>query len=91
MSVELRGYLWVLADACAQAGLDHTDAECLRLGENAIFTIPGQVVARIGRPGNIATARREVQVARWLAEHHVPAVTALDDVDQPIERVYDGR
>lgn len=73
----------VLAEACTQAGLDCASAQLLRAGENTIFTLPGQLVARVSRPGTLATARREIQVARWLAAHQVPAVTALD-IDQPV-------
>lgn len=84
MSAKLNGHLRTLADACAQAGIDPTGAECVRLGENAIFALPGQVVARIARPGQAAVARREIRTARWLAEHGIPAVVALE-FDQPIE------
>lgn len=85
MSVDLNGHLRTLAEACARVGIDHTGAECVRLGENAIFALPGQVVARIARPGATATARREVRVARWLAEHDLPSVTVLDGIAQPVE------
>lgn len=85
MSADLNGHLRTLADACAQVGVEHAGAECVRLGENAIFALSGQVVARIARPGATATARREIRVARWLAEHAIPAVTALDGIDQPVE------
>ncbi|MFD9701350.1 phosphotransferase family protein [Lentzea sp. NPDC059081] len=74
----------VLADACAVAGLDPRGAEPIRLGENAIFRLPGGVVARISRPGQLAAARKEVHVARWLAGQHVPAVRALDLPHQPV-------
>lgn len=85
MSADLNGHLRTLADACARVGIDHVGAERVRLGENAIFALPGRVVARIGRPGATATARREVRVARWLAEHGIPAVTPVDGIDQPVE------
>lgn len=78
----------VLAVACARVGLDATGAEPIRLGENAILRLPGDVVARISRPGQAATAAREVAVARWLAGHGVPAVEPID-VPQPAE--VDGR
>lgn len=85
MSADLNGHLRTLADACARVGIDCTGAECVRLGENAIFALPGQVVARIARPGATAAARREVRAARWLAEHGIPAVVALESIDQPVE------
>jgi aminoglycoside phosphotransferase len=74
----------VLVDACAVAGLDPSGAEPIRLGENAIFRLPGGVVARVARPGQLAAARKEVHIARWLAEQHVPAVRAIDIPDQPV-------
>ncbi|MGH3776699.1 MAG: phosphotransferase enzyme family protein [Pseudonocardiaceae bacterium] len=75
----------MLADACAQAGLNDAGAQVIQVGENAIFRIPSQVVVRIARPGQLATAAKEVQIARWLAHHHIPAVRALDGVQQPLE------
>ncbi|MDX8053810.1 aminoglycoside phosphotransferase family protein [Lentzea sp. BCCO 10_0798] len=74
----------VLVEACAVAGLDPGGAEPIRLGENAIFRLPGGVVARIARPGQLAAARKEVRVARWLAEQQVPAVRAIDIANQPV-------
>jgi aminoglycoside phosphotransferase (APT) family kinase protein len=65
------------------AGLDAADAEPIRLAENAIWRLPGQMVVRIARPGQLAAANREVQVARWLAAQNVPAVRALD-MRQPV-------
>ncbi|WP_051580525.1 phosphotransferase enzyme family protein [Pseudonocardia acaciae] len=85
MNTNLDGHVRTLAEACAQVGIDPAGAECVRLGENAIFALSGQIVARIARPGATATARREVRVARWLAEHAIPAVTPLDNIDQPVE------
>lgn len=75
----------VLADACAQAGLDPTAAEPIRLGENAIVRLPSRVVARIGRPGQLAAATREIQIANWLARHGIPAVRPLHHIAQPVQ------
>jgi aminoglycoside phosphotransferase (APT) family kinase protein len=75
----------VLVTACAEVGLDHTDAELIRLGENALFRLPGGVVARIARPGQLAAATREVHIAQWLAEHEIPVVRALKDIAQPVQ------
>jgi aminoglycoside phosphotransferase (APT) family kinase protein len=74
----------ILVAACEQVGLDADDAEAIRLGENAIFRLPGGVVVRIARPGQFAAAAKEVRVARWFTDHGVPAVRALTDVEQPI-------
>ncbi|MFE2518336.1 phosphotransferase family protein [Streptomyces mirabilis] len=73
----------VLQAACLAAGLDATDAEPIRLAENAIWRLPGGIVVRITQPGQSAAATREVQVARWLATQGVPAVRALD-LRQPV-------
>ncbi|MFK0120153.1 aminoglycoside phosphotransferase family protein [Streptomyces sp. NPDC090994] len=72
-----------LQEACLTAGLDATDAEPIRIAENAVWRLPGGVVVRITRPGQSDAAAREVQVARWLDDHGVPAVRALD-LRQPI-------
>lgn len=79
------GHSAVLAAACAEVGLDHTDAEPIRLGENALFRLPGGVVARISRQGQLTAATREVRIAQWLAEHEIPAVRALKDIAQPVQ------
>ncbi|MEU4659509.1 aminoglycoside phosphotransferase family protein [Streptomyces sp. NPDC023723] len=73
----------VLKAACLAAGLDATEAEPIRIAENAIWRLPKGVVVRIARPGQSAAAAREVQVARWLAAEEVPAVRALD-LRQPV-------
>ncbi|WP_435581583.1 phosphotransferase enzyme family protein [Amycolatopsis thermoflava] len=75
----------LLRYACRQAGLDADGAEPIRLGENAIFRLPGGIVARISRPGQQDAARREVRIAQWLADHDIPAVRALDGLDQPVQ------
>jgi aminoglycoside phosphotransferase (APT) family kinase protein len=61
----------------------------MRLGENALFRLPGGVVARISRAGQLAAAAREVAVANWLEHHGVGTVQVLPGVDQPAE--VDGR
>ncbi|MEU1187111.1 aminoglycoside phosphotransferase family protein [Streptomyces sp. NPDC005859] len=73
----------VLEEACLAAGLDATNAQPIRIAENAIWRLPGGMVVRIARPGQSAAATREVQVARWLAAQGVPAVRALD-LRQPV-------
>lgn len=75
----------VLADACTQAGFDHHRAEVIRLGENGIFRLPGGIVVRIARPGQLMTAVKEVRIARWLARNGIPTVRALDGIEQPLE------
>ncbi|MEV0150001.1 MULTISPECIES: aminoglycoside phosphotransferase family protein [unclassified Nonomuraea] len=79
----------VLDIASRRAGLDPSRAELMRLGENALYRLPGGVIARIARPGQLAAAAREVAVARWLEANEVDAVQALPGIDQPVE--VDGR
>ncbi|MGH4012019.1 MAG: phosphotransferase enzyme family protein [Pseudonocardiaceae bacterium] len=78
-------YRQVLADACAQAGLNDAGAQAIRIGENAIFRLSGRVVIRIARPGQLVVAAKEIRIARWLAHHDVPAIRAVEGVPQPLE------
>lgn len=73
-----------LKQACEQVGLSSSGAEPLRLGENAIYRLPGHVVVRISRTGQVEAARKEVAVSRWLASVDVRAVEALADIEQPV-------
>ncbi|MGW0056497.1 phosphotransferase [Nocardia nova] len=75
----------VLRSTCTAAGFISSGAELLRLGENAIYRLPGGIVVRISRPGQQAAASREVAVARWLEAAGVEAVQAAPDVEQPVE------
>ncbi|MFD9220008.1 aminoglycoside phosphotransferase family protein [Streptomyces sp. NPDC060064] len=78
-----------LEQACSAVGFDAGDAEAVWLAENQIWRLRGQgVIVRIARPGQLASASREVRIARWLADSDVPAVR-LVDVQQPVEA--DGR
>ena len=76
----------VLEEACREAGLDGSEAVLLRLGENAIYGLAqAQIVVRIARRiGYWDDAAKEVAVARWLAEHDVPAAAVAGPVDQPV-------
>ncbi len=79
----------LLTEACTAADLDSNGARLLRLGSNAVYRLAGPVVARIARPdAGTETARRTVDVARWLESVNYPAVRAIS-VDQPV--VLDGR
>lgn len=75
----------ILDMACAVVGLNADGAEPIRFGENAIFRLPGRVVARITRPGQQLAARREVAVSRWLNASDVTTVAALTGIPQPVE------
>jgi aminoglycoside phosphotransferase (APT) family kinase protein len=79
---------WAAAEvACEAAGLDATRAQLIRLGENALFHLPGpKVVVRVARSmAYWDDAGREVAVARWLAGQDFPAARAYADVAQPTE------
>jgi aminoglycoside phosphotransferase (APT) family kinase protein len=79
----------LVREASRIAGVDGRTAELIRAGENVLYRLPGQVVARVGRPGQSAAARKEVAVSGWLAAQGVPVVEVLHDVPQPVE--VDGR
>ncbi|MET7650997.1 aminoglycoside phosphotransferase family protein [Streptomyces sp. NPDC005486] len=54
------------------------DARLLALGENAVFAA-GALVVKVGRDAELLDrARRELDIAAWLAEAHVPAVRAAE-------------
>lgn len=75
----------VLDSACRQAGFDAVGATLVRHGENTIYRLPGGIIARVTRPGQVEAAAREVGIARWLEASGVPAVQVVPDVVQPIE------
>ncbi|MEV6665750.1 phosphotransferase enzyme family protein [Streptomyces nigra] len=54
------------------------DARLLSLGENAVFAA-GDLVVKVGRDAELLErARRELRIARWLADAGVPAVRAAE-------------
>jgi aminoglycoside phosphotransferase (APT) family kinase protein len=76
--------LRTVSRAGSVAGIDTTDARPLRIGENAVFRLPGRVIARVARTlAYEVDARKEVAVARWLESEGYPAVRALS-IDQPV-------
>jgi aminoglycoside phosphotransferase (APT) family kinase protein len=76
----------VLHHASDTAGLDVRDAQLMRLGENALFLLPGpQVVVRIARSMDYwDDATKEVHVAQWLDSIAFPAAQ-LHPVPQPVD------
>ncbi|MCX5211848.1 aminoglycoside phosphotransferase family protein [Kitasatospora sp. NBC_00240] len=75
----------LLLKACAAAGLSADQAEPIRIGENALWRLRHQVVARVGRPGQWDAAVRELAVARWLRTCDIPAVRPLDHLREPLD------
>lgn len=73
-----------LNEACAAVGIDPRGAEPVRIAENQIWRVAG-VIVRIAPPDRLATAVREIRVARWLADNGVRAVAPLA-AEQPLER-----
>ncbi len=78
--------LALLAMIGQDASLDVRDAELIKFTNNAVFRLPrAGVVARIA--GSLAVRQRVskiVMVARWLAQHDLPAVRLLPDLPQPL-------
>ncbi|MFI2640993.1 phosphotransferase enzyme family protein [Streptomyces sp. NPDC018610] len=73
--------------AAAEVAAEAADeARLLALGENAVFAA-GDLVVKVGRDAELLDrARRELRIARWLAEAGVPAVRAAE----PEARLVDG-
>jgi aminoglycoside phosphotransferase (APT) family kinase protein len=61
------------------------DARLLALGENAVFAA-GELVVKVGRDAELLDrARRELDIALWLAEAGVPAVRAAEPKPRLVE------
>jgi hypothetical protein len=76
----------ILRRACAVADLNPDGIEILRLGDHAVFRVAGgRIISRVGRGADrIASVRREVAVALWLADQEYPAARLVTDDEQPI-------
>ena len=75
-----------LSDVCAAAGLDPAGAKLLRVTNNAVFRLVSRpVVVRIVASRALRhRVEKVVRVARWFAEHEVPAVRLLPGIAQPV-------
>jgi len=76
----------LLAAIGERTGLDVHDAQLIKFTNNAVFRLAyAPVVVRVA---GSATMRdrvpKVVRVARWLAEHDVPAVRLLENLPQPL-------
>lgn len=76
--------LATLHEAASIAGIDHVGARLIGESENLIYLLPEHRVARVARPGQEASALKEVEVAKWLEDCSVPAVRVLRYIEQPI-------
>jgi aminoglycoside phosphotransferase len=74
----------VLVKATEVVGLERNDVEAIREGSHAIYRIGGDVIARIGKPGNLEAAEREIRVSQWLNGSGIPAVQTASWLPQPI-------
>jgi hypothetical protein len=64
-----------LSAASTAAGVDASSADLLGpIGDNAVFSLPGGVVARVSRLAALPRVARELRVARWLESLDFPAV-----------------
>jgi aminoglycoside phosphotransferase (APT) family kinase protein len=80
--------LAMLGRACEATGRSADGARLLRLGSNAVYRLAAPVVARVAYADtDVESARRTVEVARWLESVDYPAVRVLD-LDQPV--IIDG-
>ncbi|MGW6281983.1 phosphotransferase enzyme family protein [Kribbella sp. NPDC055071] len=65
-------------------GVGATGAELLGpIADNAVFRLPGGLVARVSAGSSYERALLEVRTGRWLAEQGVSAVKPLELIDQP--------
>lgn len=83
LGFDRRSSLNLLDSACQSVGLDSSGAELLRLGANALYRLSSApLTVRIGR--SEVAAKKEVQVARWLAFHDFPSVRLAESLAQPL-------
>lgn len=69
--------------AARRVGLKLGQPEAIREGSHAVYRAR-DVVARIGRPGSLKDAERELRVSRWLNSSGIPTVDAISGLPQPI-------
>lgn len=74
----------LLEQAAGAAGIDASTAVAIRTGAHAVFCLPNEIIARIGKPGSFAVAQRELQVSEWLEQSGIPTVTAAKTLAQPV-------
>lgn len=77
----------VLAEVCELVGADAVTARLIKFTNNAVFALPkASLVVRIAGSSTVAaSARKVVDVARWLASHDMPSVRPATDLTQPID------
>ncbi|MFX0578842.1 phosphotransferase enzyme family protein [Nocardia nepalensis] len=73
----------ILAKAAQRVDLTLNEQEVIREGSHAIYRV-GDIVARIGRPGSLKDAERELRVSQWLNRSGIQTVAAVSELPQPI-------
>lgn len=75
-----------LTGVCVATGLDSTGAKLLRLTNNAVYRLVTRpvVVRIVASRGLRHRVEKVVRVARWFAQHNVPAVRLLPGITQPV-------
>ncbi|SEB28786.1 Phosphotransferase enzyme family protein [Amycolatopsis tolypomycina] len=71
-----------LREACQVADLDCESASLIRMGENAMFRLQRDVMARVGRSEE--ASRKEIRIAAWLETADFPAVRLARQAPQPV-------
>ena len=62
-----------LRTAGARVGLSTDGAQLIRLGSNAVFRVPGNVMARVARSADtLDNAQKQIDVAGWLEAQSFP-------------------
>lgn len=79
----------LLQIAAQIAGVDTDGATIIRDGSHAMYRLPHGVVARIGRPGTLETAEREVELSDWLASCGITVTQTIGRLPQAV--VVDNR
>jgi aminoglycoside phosphotransferase len=74
----------VVRSVVVKLGVGETGIELLGpIADNAVFRLPGRMVARISASSAYERASREVRTGRWLAEQGLPAVKPLESTELP--------
>lgn len=76
----------MLVRVCNELGFDADNARLLKFTNSAVFALdgPGLVLRVAGSKPVSDKAARGVIMARWLAQHDVPAVRLVEEVPQPL-------
>jgi aminoglycoside phosphotransferase (APT) family kinase protein len=83
-AIDREAALAVVKSVSARLGVEATGAELLGpIADNAVFRLPGRLVARISPASEYQRALREVRTGRWLAAQGVRAVRPVESIELP--------